>query len=116
MVPQKFLRLAKSDKPMTLLKIVKPKAMKKQPIIIFSDDSATCDWISLFLNEFNIRTVRLNGDMPMMARAGTFASFLRGECTVLSTTNAGARGLDTVDVNDIVNYDFPMETSEYIHR
>ncbi|XP_011504381.1 PREDICTED: probable ATP-dependent RNA helicase DDX28 [Ceratosolen solmsi marchali] len=32
------------------------------------------------------------------------------------TTDAGARGLDTIHVQQVINYDFPLISSEYIHR
>lgn len=116
MVPQKFLRVKGCDKSMTLLKLVKPRAVKKIPFIVFSNDSSTSNWLSLFLNEFGIHAIHLNGEMTMAARLGKFAAFQNGEFSVLSATNAGARGLDTVHVNNIINYDFPLSTADYIHR
>lgn len=110
------MRVAVPDKAMTLLKVIKPKAMKHQRIVVFSNDSPTCDWLSMFLNEFNIRAIHLNGDLPLEHRKGKFMAFQSNNYNVLSTTNAGARGLDTVHVNTVVNYDFPLETADYIHR
>ncbi|XP_043269447.1 probable ATP-dependent RNA helicase DDX28 [Venturia canescens] len=116
MVPQKFLRVKSMDKSTTLLKLIKPRAVRKVPFIVFSNDSATCDWISLFLNEFGVNATHLNGEMPMVIRQGKFAAFQAGKFAVLSATNAGARGLDTIQVNNVINYDLPMSTADYIHR
>ncbi|XP_015591529.1 probable ATP-dependent RNA helicase DDX28 [Cephus cinctus] len=116
LVTQKFKRVGKSQKPQELLKLVKQRSSCKQPTIVFSNDSATCDWISIFLKQFNVDNTHLNGRMPMVIREGKFAEFQKGMTHVLSTTNAGARGLDTTSVTHIINYDFPLNTVEYIHR
>ncbi|XP_032666062.1 probable ATP-dependent RNA helicase DDX28 [Odontomachus brunneus] len=116
LVPQKFMRIGPSDKPIELLKYIKPKVANKEPVIIFSNNSATCNWVSMFLNNSYIKTVHLSGTMPMYMRNGMYANFKSGRCNVLCTTNAGSRGLDTVAVRHVLNYEFPLSTTDYIHR
>ncbi|XP_012286460.1 probable ATP-dependent RNA helicase DDX28 isoform X2 [Orussus abietinus] len=115
-VLQKFIRLMKPDKPTMLLKMVKQKYLNDCPLIIFSNETSTCDWISMYLNEFNIRNVNLNGQMNLKLRRGMFSQFQCGNVTVLSTTDAGSRGLDTVMARQVLNYDLPTSTVDYIHR
>ncbi|XP_033231116.1 probable ATP-dependent RNA helicase DDX28 [Belonocnema kinseyi] len=115
-VPQKFLRLGPQQKPMALLKLIKKKAANKCPIIIFSNDSVTCDYVSMLLHEFNVRNIHLNGQMSIFRRKGKFEEFQTGRYNVLCTTDAGSRGLDTIIARDVINYDFPLQTVEYIHR
>ncbi|XP_035731421.1 probable ATP-dependent RNA helicase DDX28 [Vespa mandarinia] len=116
LVPQKFIRLGSSQKPYELLKYVKPKIKSKEPIIIFSNNNATCDWISMFLHECGIDNVHLNGNMPLTVRQGKYKEFKIGRINILSATNIGSRGLDTFMVRHILNYDFPLDTADYIHR
>ncbi|KAH0566853.1 probable ATP-dependent RNA helicase DDX28 [Cotesia glomerata] len=116
LVPQKFMRLGSTQKPPMLLKLVKPRALRREPTLIFSNDSATCDWISIFLNQMNIKTFNLHGSIPALVRNGKYRAFKNGEVNILSATNAGARGLDTTMVDCIINFDFPLSTIEYIHR
>ncbi|XP_051169984.1 probable ATP-dependent RNA helicase DDX28 [Leptopilina boulardi] len=115
-VLQKFLRLGVQQKPMTLLRLIKSKAKNKIPVIVFCNSGKTCDWVCQFLNEFEVRSIRLNGDMPLYKRKNKFREFYIGVYNVLCTTDAGARGLDTIMVKDVINFDFPLQTSEYIHR
>ncbi|XP_058792978.1 probable ATP-dependent RNA helicase DDX28 [Phymastichus coffea] len=115
-VPQKFFRLTGPEKPMSLLKIVKPKVKSKTPIIIFCNTTASCDFISLFLNQFNIKCITLHGKQRLEHRKGKFMEFQQGVCNILTTTDAGARGLDTCKVKSVINFDFPLVTAEYIHR
>lgn len=115
-VPQKFFRVIGPDKPMMLLKVIKPKMKSKTPIIIFTNTSATCNFTSIFLKQFNIKVLTLHGDMPARFRRGRFSEFQNGIYNVMSATDAGARGLDTTSVKDVINYDLPLISSEYVHR
>ncbi|XP_054003009.1 probable ATP-dependent RNA helicase DDX28 [Hylaeus anthracinus] len=116
LVEQKFMRMGKSDKPAELLKYIKPKAARNQPVIVFCNTNSTSYWLYLFLNECGIKTTILNGTMPLSLRRGKYGEFINGKVNVLSTTNAGSRGLDTVMANHVLNYDFPLDTASYIHR
>ncbi|XP_076766637.1 putative ATP-dependent RNA helicase Dbp21E2 [Xylocopa sonorina] len=116
LVPQKFIKLIPSQKPIELLKYIKPKVLNKQRVIVFSNRNTTSTWLYLFLHECGISVTNLHGDMPLRVRRGKYGEFLNGKTMVLSTTNGGSRGLDTIMVNHILNYDFPLDTSAYIHR
>ncbi|XP_067010151.2 probable ATP-dependent RNA helicase DDX28 isoform X2 [Anabrus simplex] len=115
-VPQKFVRLGRSQKPAELLKLVKADVNRKAPVIIFSNKTATCDWVSMFLNENGVKCINLNGDMSVELRAGKFSQFQSGVVGVISCTDVGSRGLDTVRAEHVINYDFPIHMADYIHR
>ncbi|XP_069691815.1 probable ATP-dependent RNA helicase DDX28 [Periplaneta americana] len=115
-VPQKFYRLGQSQKPAQLLAMVKQDVGRKHPIIIFSNKSSTCDWISMFLNENGVKCTNLNGSMPLAVREGKLKAFQTGEMDVLSCTDIGSRGINTIRVRHVINYDFPLYTADYIHR
>ncbi|OXU29706.1 hypothetical protein TSAR_009370 [Trichomalopsis sarcophagae] len=115
-VRQKFFRVIGPNKPMMLLKVIKPKMKSKTPIIIFANTSATCNFASIFLQQFNISAVTLHGDMPAMIRRSKFSEFQNGIHNIMIATDAGARGLDTTTAKDIINFDLPLISAEYVHR
>lgn len=115
-VPQKFLRLKPSKKPAKLIELVKPDARNRRKVMIFSKDSATCDFIKMFLEENGIPALQLHANMAAKWRQGRFDKFQDGSYNVLSCTDIGSRGLDTISVQHIINYDFPTFMSDYIHR
>ncbi|XP_037928455.1 probable ATP-dependent RNA helicase DDX28 [Teleopsis dalmanni] len=115
-VEQRFLRMNKGDRPSNLLNLVKRELSKNHPLLIFSNKSATSDYISLFLNNSGVNCLNLNGDMLMKIRLGRFEQFQQGMCDVLSTTDIGSRGLDTQRAQHVINFDFPLHVSDYIHR
>jgi len=115
-VTQKFLRMSKADRPATILSLVKQDIAKRRPLIVFSNKSTTSDYVSIFLNNSGVNCLNLNGDMLMKIRLGRFEQFQNGHCDVLSTTDVGSRGLDTTRARHVVNFDFPLHVSDYIHR
>ncbi|XP_055839847.1 probable ATP-dependent RNA helicase DDX28 [Episyrphus balteatus] len=115
-ITHKFLRMNKSDRPANILTLVKSELAKKRPVIVFGNKSSTSDYVSMFLNNNGVNCINLNGDMLMKIRIGRFEQFQQGHVDVLSTTDVGSRGLDTTRARQVVNFDFPLHVSDYIHR
>lgn len=115
-VPHKFMRLGKAQKPLELLKLVQADMNQNRPVMIFSNQTATCDFVSMFLNENNIECVNINGKMAVALKMGKFELYKSGRVNALSCTDIASRGLDTVRTQHIINYDFPLYTADYIHR
>ncbi|CAG4949446.1 unnamed protein product [Colias eurytheme] len=115
-VPHKFLRLGKAQKPGELLKLVQADMNMNRQVMIFSNKTATCDFVSMFLNENNVECLNINGRMAVPLKAGNMDLFKSGKVRVISSTDVASRGLDTTGVGHIINYDFPLYTSDYIHR
>ncbi|XP_066594704.1 probable ATP-dependent RNA helicase DDX28 isoform X2 [Prorops nasuta] len=116
LVLQKFMRLSGTQKAAELLKYVKSKVKQKEQVLIFSNTAETSDWISLFLNDSQISAVNLNSRMPLYLKRGKYVDFKQGNALVLSTTDGGSRGLDIPALKHILNYDFPLNTIDYLHR
>ncbi|KRT78758.1 helicase, partial [Oryctes borbonicus] len=112
-VTQKFIRVTRSGRPTYLLEIAKST---KSPLLIFSNKNATCDWVSMFLREHDIKCANINGSMNYLIRIDQWQQFISGNVNVLSATDVGSRGLDTIQVKQVLNYDFPLYASDYIHR
>ncbi|CAH2002369.1 unnamed protein product [Acanthoscelides obtectus] len=112
-IHQKFLRLTHSAKPGYLLQIAKAN---KSPMLIFSNKNETCNWVSLFLSENGVDCANINGDMNYALRIDQWNKFASGKANILSATDVGSRGLNTIQVRQVLNYDFPLFAADYIHR
>ena len=63
----------------------------------------------------------LHGNLPQKQRMDTLNDFRSSKVRLLFATDVAARGLDIIDVNLVVNYDFPVQrgeggVEEYVHR
>ncbi|CAG9580358.1 putative ATP-dependent RNA helicase [Leishmania major strain Friedlin] len=65
---------------------------------------------------FHDDTVMLHGHMKHRQRVQTFQMFTEWKTGVLFCTDVAARGLDIPHVSWILQYDPPLDPTEYIHR
>ncbi|NXC85805.1 DDX28 helicase, partial [Cercotrichas coryphoeus] len=115
-VQQKFVRLKGQDKLPELLLLLKERPSSGGAVLIFCNSASTVNWLGYILDDHKIKHLRLQGQMSAAARAGIFASFQKGEVSVLVCTDLASRGLDTSSVQLVVNYDFPDTLQDYLHR
>merc|ERR1740124_1663459 len=58
----------------------------------------------------------LRGDMTQQRRDVSLDMVKAGRAQVLVATDVAARGLDVKTVNQVINYNMPMNLEDYIHR
>ncbi|XP_015729361.1 probable ATP-dependent RNA helicase DDX28 [Coturnix japonica] len=115
-VQQKFVCLKGQDKLHELLQLLKERSASSGAVLIFCNSASTVNWLGYMLDDHKIKHLRLQGQMLAAARAGIFASFQKGDVSVLVCTDLASRGLDTSSVQLVVNYDFPNTLQDYLHR
>ncbi|XXQ35286.1 RNA helicase [Plasmodiophora brassicae] len=92
--------------------------------LFFVSDVAAAYKLRLFLEGFGVRSAVLNEELPVNSRADTINSFNRGLIDHLIATDgacdpasfSAARGIDFVDVANVVNFDLPTTLAAYVHR
>uniref|UniRef100_A0A8V5GPD8 RNA helicase n=1 Tax=Melopsittacus undulatus TaxID=13146 RepID=A0A8V5GPD8_MELUD len=115
-VQQKFVRIKGQDKLSELLQLLKEHPVSSGAVIIFCKSASTVNWLGYILDDHKIKHLRLQGQMSAAARANIFASFQKGDVSILVCTDLASRGLDTSSVQLVVNYDFPDTLQDYLHR
>ena len=63
-----------------------------------------------------MRVGALHGDMDQGRRDRVVQEFRDGKLDILIATNVAARGLDIPEITHVVNFDFPQNSEEYVHR
>lgn len=58
----------------------------------------------------------IHGDKQQRERDWVLGEFKNGSTTILVATDVAARGLHVDDVKFVVNYDYPNNSEDYIHR
>lgn len=112
-VTQKFIRLTKSARPGELLLIARET---KQPLLVFTNNNKTCNWLAMFLRENGLTCANMNGEMDRMIRIAQWDDFISGKAKILSATDIVSRGLNLTQINHVLNYDFPKYMADYLHR
>src|SRR5262245_20834975 len=63
-----------------------------------------------------IPAAAMHGDMPQTRRERTLERFRSGRVPTLVATELAARGLDLVEITNVINYDPPADDTSYLHR
>ena len=84
--------------------------------IVFCNSMNSVRAIDYYLKDQGFNCGSLHSDMPIRLRAETFENFRDKKTNVLVCTDLAARGLDFVHLLGVVNFDFPKNVNDYIHR
>jgi len=84
--------------------------------LVFVETKRGCDALtrSLRLDGFHARCI--HGDKTQQERDWVLKEFRENHCKILVATDVAARGLDIRDIEMVVNFDFPSNMEDYVHR
>jgi ATP-dependent RNA helicase RhlE len=85
-------------------------------VIAFVRTREDADDLSKELNGSGISAEAIHSDRSQNHRTRTLRDFKASKIRVLVATDIAARGLDIPDVTHVINFDFPQQSDDYIHR
>ena len=89
---------------------------KPKKSVIFARTQRSADILHRILKDQGYLPVILHGGITQAKREVAISMFRKTENGMLIATNVAARGIDIVDISDIINFDAPDEPTVYIHR
>eukprot|EP01017_Pseudomicrothorax_dubius_P030475 TRINITY_DN3809_c0_g2_i3.p1 TRINITY_DN3809_c0_g2~~TRINITY_DN3809_c0_g2_i3.p1 ORF type:complete len:626 (+),score=100.00 TRINITY_DN3809_c0_g2_i3:96-1973(+) len=114
-ITQKIEIMDEDEKRARLIEILK-QYHKRDKILVFCQTKRGCEVLSQTLERLDFPVNALHGDKTQKERDRVMAEFKLGEKPILIATDLAARGLDIKDIKCVINYDFPMQIEDYIHR
>ncbi|KAK0223056.1 P-loop containing nucleoside triphosphate hydrolase protein [Armillaria fumosa] len=85
-------------------------------VLIFVGTKRVADDITKYLREEGWPALAIHGDKEQRERDWVLGEFKAGRSPILIATDVASRGLDVKDVGYVINYDFPNNCEDYIHR
>lgn len=85
-------------------------------VIVFCGKKARADDLSSDLTLRGILCQSIHGSRDQYDREQAIADITSGEVRILIATDVASRGLDIEDITYVINYDFPRNIEEYVHR
>jgi len=85
-------------------------------VIIFCNSSESCEEVSKTLEANNIPNLPFNAKVESNLRSGALHMYFTKECRVLVASDLLAWGIDTVDTEHVIEYEFSNNATKYIHR
>ncbi|XP_060535000.1 probable ATP-dependent RNA helicase DDX43 [Cylas formicarius] len=87
-----------------------------EKLIVFCGTKAQADYLSVELSMNRIPCAALHGNRDQCDRERAVADIGDGTVKILIATDLASRGLDIDDITHVLNYDFPKNIEEYVHR
>lgn len=84
--------------------------------IIFVNSVRKCDQLVRLFRERNFTISSIHGGMDQEQRDAIMRDFRESKIRILLSTDLTARGIDVPSVSLVINYDLPLDKSQYIHR
>ncbi len=97
-----------------LLELLKQPAFKRVLVFVRMKDGA--NRLTNFLKLANVKVEKLHSSRSQEQRLKALQDFKEGKVQVLVATDIVARGIDIEGVTQVVNFDFPVNPEDYIHR
>lgn len=86
-------------------------------VLVFVKSKKLADRLQEELEKKGLQSIGvIHSNKSQNLRIGTLERFSAGELRVLISTDIVARGLDIYEVTHSINFDFPQEAPDYIHR
>ncbi len=92
------------------------KANDGKRFLIFRNRKRDCDDLCRELAGHDIHVEQLSGDVEQKKRIRILEDFREGRIHIVVATDVAGRGIHVDDIAYVVNYDFPYEADDYIHR
>ncbi|KAF9067214.1 P-loop containing nucleoside triphosphate hydrolase protein [Rhodocollybia butyracea] len=85
-------------------------------VLIFVATKRVADEITKYLRQDGWPALAIHGDKEQRERDWVLGEFKEGRSPILIATDVASRGLDVKDVGYVINYDFPNNCEDYVHR
>lgn len=89
---------------------------KENKTIIFVETKRRCDDLTRRMRRDGWPAMGIHGDKSQQERDWVLNEFKFGKAPILIATDVASRGLDVEDVKFVINYDYPNNSEDYIHR
>ncbi|CAL9693931.1 unnamed protein product [Knipowitschia caucasica] len=104
----------KEDKVIRLLEEIMSE--KENKTIIFVETKRRCDDLTRRMRRDGWPAMGIHGDKSQQERDWVLNEFKYGKAPILIATDVASRGLDVEDVKFVINFDYPNNSEDYIHR
>ena len=111
---QRFYKVREENKLAALIRLLEVEDLTSG--LIFVRTKARSQELADELNRIGFPADALNGDLNQSRREQVLERFRQHTLKILVATDVAARGLDIDDVSHVINYDFPQDAEDYVHR
>ena len=113
-VTQYVVEVSPAGKVPALIHLLKDAALES--VLVFSRTKHGADRIARKLEQAGLKTATLHSNRTQGQRLAALKRFKSGDVRVLIATDIAARGIDVDGISHVINFDFPPQPEDYVHR
>ena len=113
-VTQYIVEVSAAGKVPALVHLLKDAALES--VLVFSRTKHGADRIARKLSAAGVTTATLHSNRTQGQRLQALRRFKSGDVRVLIATDIAARGIDVDGISHVINFDFPPQPEDYVHR
>lgn len=113
-VTQTIYEVDKTKKSIVLSTLIKENDWKQ--VLVFVKTKHGANRLVKNLDDRGINSAAIHGNKSQGARTKALAEFKAGQIQVLVATDIAARGIDIDQLPQVVNFDLPHVSEDYVHR
>ena len=87
-----------------------------QSAIVFMNSKFATEKMAKRLKSAGITAEAIHGDLRQSKRERVISNLRENKFRVLVATDVAARGIDVPHIHQVINFDLPRQTEDYIHR
>ena len=89
---------------------------KENKVLIFTGTKRVADDITRFLRQDGWPALSIHGDKQQNERDWVLNEFKTGKSPIMVATDVASRGIDVRNITHVLNYDYPNNSEDYVHR
>ncbi|KAF1959538.1 hypothetical protein CC80DRAFT_466442 [Byssothecium circinans] len=89
---------------------------KDNKVLIFTGTKRVADEITRFLRQDGWPALSIHGDKQQNERDWVLNEFKTGNSPIMVATDVASRGIDVRNITHVLNYDYPNNSEDYVHR
>lgn len=109
-----YCKLAEAEKNRKLNDLL--DALDFNQVVIFVSKVARAKELNRLLTECNFPSICIHAGMKQEERISQYKSFKDFNARILVATDLFGRGIDIERVNVVINYDYPDDSDQFLHR
>jgi ATP-dependent RNA helicase DDX5/DBP2 len=115
-IVQRFEFVPDYEKRAHFLRLCHSLMEKQSRTIVFCETKRQCEELTQALRRDQLPGLCIHGDKTQDERDWVLSEFKSGKCPIMVATGVASRGLDIKELKCVINFDFPKEIEDYVHR
>lgn len=111
---QRLYAVTEDERTPLLIRLLRANGQSR--VLVFVRTKRGVDRLIRSVHRAGLAAAHIHGDREQSDRDEAMTGFREGRYRILIATDIAARGIDVANIGHVINYDFPLQAEDYVHR